>query len=190
MTTIDKFMSVVWILWFISEMYLSKRTHVKSEKPNPWDKSSILVVLTTVYISVGLSVFFGTSKIGFIKPYHEIISVLGIFLVFLGLIIRWTAVFTLKKYFTTRVMIHSDHRVIQEGIYKYIRHPSYAGSLLSFLGMGMYFSNWVSILVLIVPLCIAFMDRIRVEEKALIEALGDNYIEYAKHTKRFIPHVL
>ena len=189
MTIIDKFMSAVWILWFISEIYLGKKTHVESDKPNKWDKFSIYVVLTTVYVSVGLSVFFWLNTIGTIRPYHKIISMMGIFLVFFGLIIRWTAVFTLKKYFTTRVMIQSGHKVIRNGIYRYIRHPSYAGSLFSFLGMGMYFSNWASILVLVVPLFLAFMYRIRVEEKALTEALGNAYTEYSKQTKRFIPYV-
>jgi len=103
------------------------------------------------------------------------------------LIIRWMAILTLKKYFTVNVSILKDHRIIDKGVYKFIRHPAYAGSLLSFLGLGLSFSNWLSTLVIFIPILIAFIYRIRVEEKALIQAFGDEYLNYSKTTKRLIP---
>jgi len=61
-----------------------------------------------------------------------------------GITIRWTAVYTLGKYFTGTVLIRNDHRLIRSVLYKYLRHPAYAGSLLAHLGLGLSFSNWFS----------------------------------------------
>jgi protein-S-isoprenylcysteine O-methyltransferase Ste14 len=107
----------------------------------------------------------------------------------LGLIIRWTAILTLRKYFTVDVSILEDHKIVKKGIYKYIRHPSYAGSLVSFLGLGLAFSNWLSSVVIIVPILTAFIYRIQVEEKALIQAFGEEYLDYSNTTKRLIPKI-
>ncbi len=93
----------------------------------------------------------------------------GIALIILGFVIRVAAILTLRRYFTVDVAIAKDHKVIDTGLYRTVRHPSYFGSFLSFLGLGLAFLNWLSL--------------------ALINALGDEYRAYAARTKRFIPGV-
>jgi len=107
----------------------------------------------------------------------------------LGLLIRWTAILTLRKYFTVDVSILPGHQIVKKGLYKYIRHPAYAGSLVSFLGLGLAFSNWLSSIVIVVPILTAFIYRIQVEEQALIQAFGDEYLDYSNTTKRLIPKI-
>ncbi len=58
-------------------------------------------------------------------------------------------------------------------MYKHLRHPSYAGYLLGNLGLGMAFSNWLSIVIIFVPILAASLYRIWVEEDALLENFGD-----------------
>lgn len=108
-------------------------------------------------------------------------------MILLGLVIRWTAILTLKRFFTVDVAVARDHQLVEHGIYRYIRHPSYAGSLVSFLGLGMAFSNWLSVFVIVIPITLAFLYRIRVEELMLSRALGEPYTRYALTTKRLIP---
>jgi protein-S-isoprenylcysteine O-methyltransferase Ste14 len=74
-------------------------------------------------------------------------------------------------------------------MYRFVRHPAYAGSLISFLGLGHYFSNYLSILVISVPICVAFLHRVHIEEEALIHAFGSEYLDYCASTKRFIPGI-
>ena len=104
-----------------------------------------------------------------------------------GLVLRWYAIFYLGPLFTVNVAIASDHRLIDSGPYRYTRHPSYTGALLAFLGLGISFGNWLSLLVAFVPTLLAFMRRISIEEKALCQALGDSYVGYIARTKRLIP---
>jgi protein-S-isoprenylcysteine O-methyltransferase Ste14 len=115
--------------------------------------------------------------------------ILGIVLIIAGLAVRWTAILTLRKYFTVDVAIINDHKVVMTGLYKHVRHPAYLGSLLSFLGLAISFSNWLAALVMFVPITGAFLYRIKVEEKALDAFLGDAYRQYCSSTKRLIPGI-
>jgi protein-S-isoprenylcysteine O-methyltransferase Ste14 len=103
------------------------------------------------------------------------------------MMIRFAAIRTLGKFFTVDLAIKNDHRLIKNGLYKYIRHPSYTGSLLSFLGLGFSLNNWISLIVIFIPVLISFIYRIHIEEKLLIAQIGLAYTDYMKQTKRLIP---
>ncbi|HKB78365.1 MAG TPA: isoprenylcysteine carboxylmethyltransferase family protein [Thermoanaerobaculia bacterium] len=113
----------------------------------------------------------------------------GLALIFVGIAARWTAIGTLKKYFTVDVAIAPDHKVIQHGLYRFVRHPSYSGSLLSSTGLGLAFGNWLSLAAVVLFALAGVAYRVSVEERALIDALGDEYRAYAARTKRLIPGI-
>ena len=106
-----------------------------------------------------------------------------------GLAVRWTAILTLRRAFTMDVAIARDQQVVEHGIYRALRHPGYTGSLLAFLGMGLAYGDWLAGLVLFLPVTAAFHYRIRVEERALRAAFGEDYDRYARRTKRLVPFV-
>ena len=106
-----------------------------------------------------------------------------------GLILRWTAIFTLGRFFTANIATREGQPVITAGPYRYMRHPSYSGLLLVFLGIGVSFGNWLSVVVLMIPITLAVMHRIRLEESVLVSALGPAYSAYCARTKRLIPGV-
>ena len=110
-------------------------------------------------------------------------------LIVAGVVLRWAAIATLRRYFTVDVAIRSDHRVVSPGLYGIVRHPMYLGSFLSFVGLGIAFMNWLSVVVIATVTALAFAYRISVEERALVTALGDDYRAYAARTKRLIPGV-
>ena len=114
---------------------------------------------------------------------------LGVGIYAAGLLLRWLAIFWLGKFFTVNVAIASDHLVVDTGPYRFIRHPSYTGALAAFLGFGICLGNWVSLLVIMLPITWAFMRRISLEEAVLRSALGEPYIAYSQGTKRLIPFV-
>jgi len=82
-----------------------------------------------------------------------------------------------------------DQQVIQLGPYRYIRHPAYSGTFLTMLGVGLVTTNWASLIVLLLFVFLGHIQRVRVEEKAMIRTIGQPYIEYMRRTKRFIPWV-
>jgi protein-S-isoprenylcysteine O-methyltransferase len=107
----------------------------------------------------------------------------------LGLVLRWYSIIYLGRFFTVNVAIHSGHEIIDTGPYKRVRHPSYAGALLAFLGLALCMANWLSMLVVLLPIFWAFNRRMSTEESALSDALGTPYTNYMRRTKRLAPFI-
>jgi protein-S-isoprenylcysteine O-methyltransferase Ste14 len=117
------------------------------------------------------------------------LPVAAIVLLLVGIVIRGTAILSLGKAFSANVAIRNDQRIYRGGLYRFLRHPAYTGSLLCFLGLGIEVRNWIGCLVLVAPVTAAFLYRIHVEEAALNEAFGAQYASYSKQTKRLIPGI-
>ena len=87
------------------------------------------------------------------------------------------------------VAIAKDHRVVSDWPYRFVRHPSYTGALLAFLGLRLLLHNWLAALMLVVPIAVMFLWRINIEECALAAALGAAYTDHMARTKRLVPLV-
>ena len=151
------------------------------------DRYSLVLLWGTILISVWLSINCVVWFANAILAHRRAFYLLGVALFFGGVVLRWYAIWYLGRYFTVDVSIAKEHRVIDSGPYRFIRHPSYTGALVAFLGFGLCLGNYMSILFLMLPILGAFMWRIHVEERALTEALGENYRIYMRRTKRLIP---
>ena len=71
--------------------------------------------------------------------------VLGCAVGVMGVALRWWTIRTLGKQFTRNLQIAEDHRVVVEGPYRRIRHPSYSGAILMFAGVGLGLGNALSL---------------------------------------------
>jgi protein-S-isoprenylcysteine O-methyltransferase Ste14 len=111
----------------------------------------------------------------------------GICMMLLGIALRWYSAAVLGKYFTFDVAIQSGQILIEVGPYRYIRHPSYSGALLTLLGFGLALGNWAGLAAALFCLGSAYGYRIPVEEAALASVLGDAYEQYMKRTQRLVP---
>jgi protein-S-isoprenylcysteine O-methyltransferase Ste14 len=114
---------------------------------------------------------------------------IGLVLFWGGISLRLWSFRTLGRLFTFTVQTSTDQPVITEGPYRVIRHPSYAGLLLVILAMGLFIGNWWSLLCLSVAVTTGLVIRIRVEERALMQNLGEGYRSYASTHKRLVPFV-
>jgi protein-S-isoprenylcysteine O-methyltransferase len=104
-----------------------------------------------------------------------------------GMALRLWAVRTLGSRFRTVVMIHADHQLITTGPYRLLRHPSYAGSLLTLAGLGLALGNWLSLLVAVLGALLGFARRIPIEEAVLQTRFGAAYTAWAQRTWRLVP---
>ena len=104
-----------------------------------------------------------------------------------GVALRTWAILTLGRMFKFVVVIQDGHRVVESGPYRLLRHPSYTGALVAFLGAGITLDSWLSMLALVAIPLIAILVRIRVEEAELATALGTQYSSYASRTRRLVP---
>ena len=113
----------------------------------------------------------------------------GLVLSWLGIWLRMWSILTLGRYFRRVVVVQRDHRVIRRGPYRLVRHPSYTGLLLFWLGLGVAQVNLVSVAALAILPTIAVVRRILVEEAALLDGLGEDYRSYAEGRPRLLPGV-
>ena len=154
------------------------------------DRGSRLAVISSVYISLflGFSFSLGVPSMNF-SAYSQDIFDSGFLLLGMGEGLRLYSVRVLGTFFTFTVATRPDQKVIETGPYRFVRHPSYTGGLFALFGILLMLTNWLS-LVAIAPALVAYAYRIRVEEKALLDGLGEDYRAYMKRTKRLIPYVL
>ncbi len=96
---------------------------------------------------------------------------LGAVLVTSGLAVRHWAARTLGSFFTRSIAISPGHRVVATGPYRYVRHPGYAGALLSLVGLALTLGNWASVLIMVIGCLLAYIPRIKAEEAVLEESL-------------------
>jgi protein-S-isoprenylcysteine O-methyltransferase Ste14 len=179
---------IIWSVWFISEIFVSRALRSGNKDKKGTDKGSFRIIWITIGIanSLGvLSAIFLQIPIGS----TQLIPYTGLSLIVLGIIFRFISILSLGRLFTVKVTIREDHKIKSDGIYRLIRHPSYTGSLLSFLGLGLSYNNWISLAVILVPVALAMLHRIKIEEKLLVEQFGSEYLDYMSRTYRLIPYL-
>ena len=104
-----------------------------------------------------------------------------------GVALRSWAVRTLGRYFLPVVAVRADQQVVRHGPYRLIRHPTYSGALLTLLGLGLTLTNWAALITLLGCALAGLTYRVRIEEQALLQALGQPYREYMTQTTRYVP---
>ena len=176
------------ILYGFFEIYMSRRQRDKRSISSSGDRGSIWLLFLSISVGYWLSFIFASTKTG--RIYHwNTFFIIGFVLIIIGLIIRVTSILTLKKQFTYTVTKVENHELIEHGLYKTIRHPGYLGQLIIFLGIAASLSNWLSVLLMIIPVFLGYSYRIVVEEKFMIEQMGQKYVDYQKRTKKLIPKI-
>ncbi len=178
----------IYFLWFISEVLLNRLIRSGKSDKKAKDKNTEIYLWMAVVFTITISVYISAAYPTLVLC-NDKIKLIGLIIIVLGVIFRFIAIKQLGRFFTVNVTIRNDHQLIQSGLYKYLRHPSYCGSLISFLGFGISLNNWLSIIFIIIPYSLAVMYRIKVEEKVLTEQFGKQYLDYKKHTKRIIPFI-
>ncbi|MBV8518381.1 MAG: isoprenylcysteine carboxylmethyltransferase family protein [Acidobacteria bacterium] len=104
-----------------------------------------------------------------------------------GLALRVWAVLTLGRFFTWFITVYEDHQVIRTGPFRFIRHPSYGGALLLFVGTLLFIHAWVGAALSLAFQLFAYVRRIRYEEAMMIERLGKPYVVYTREVRALVP---
>jgi len=175
----------VCALWFVTEL-VGIRVAAGS-RASSLDRGTLGVLWITILLSILGGSVVRILGIGDWHQHTRALLIAATLLIVVGGTIRLTAILMLKKFFTVRVTILSDHRLIQRGLYARTRHPSYLGALIGFLGVGLGMCNGLSLLIVFLPILAAFLYRIHVEERALQQRFGQEYAAYCNSTKRLVP---
>jgi len=181
---------VVLYVWVGTETWLGARKRRLPAGATDYDSGSKWWVIGSVWGSVAIGMW-----VAFLFPSTAIESgrtalfILGLFLMVAGMVLRWYSIRVLGTSFTCEVSTRPGQEVIQAGPYRWVRHPSYTGGLITLLGLLVCCVNGASLPALIVALA-GYAYRIRIEERVLASDLGPAYQDYMRRTKRLIPFVL
>lgn len=180
------------LIWLVPEMAGMVRQMVKATRREALsqDRGSLGILLGLQWTGLALNFL-----LAWLLPQAAILwqrttlFFMGLTVILLGVALRWYAIRVLGSYFTRAVVVSNNQQVIQHGPYRLIRHPAYSGTFLTMLGVGLVMSNWASLTALLVCVFLGHIQRVSIEEQALVRTIGQPYIEYMRRTKRFIPRV-
>jgi len=179
-------------IWNVPEVIgaLKQMAKVSRKEATIQDRGSLHILIGLQWAGLALNFLFaGLFQIAAIPWNRTALFAVGIILILLGVALRWYAIWTLGRYFTRDVAVSTGQKVVQNGPYRAIRHPAYSGTFLTMLGVGLAVTNWASLLALLICVLVGHLYRVRVEERALIQTIGQPYVAYMHRTRRFIPLV-
>lgn len=152
------------------------------------DRGTAVQILWTVYLTQAIAL----TELVWRKPASVPLDGLA-WLAFVGMLgglaLRTWSVVLLGRWFTWNVTVQPGQELITRGPYRFIRHPSYTGALITFVASCVLLRSWIAACVAAVSLTAAFMRRIRYEEALLNEKLTA-YPAYRNRTGRLFPRLL
>ena len=168
-----------FILYSIAEGVLQARTQTEARDPSrTWMVVGSLVGIAAAFVLAGDPHLPGPDWLP---------VVVGLALMAIGTALRYWSVLTLGRFFTVTVEVGADHELVDSGPYALLRHPSYTGMLVVYLGIGVALDSWLSVAAAVVVPTAAVVNRIAHEERMLSEQLGASYVGYQGRTKRLVP---
>ena len=180
--------SALVVGWVLSEVAL--RAYARSQGaprtvPRGRDRGSWLLLSCCVVLLLGVTLLdrlhprLGALPIGLL--------LLGDLLMAGGILLRLISVGYLGRFFTPRVTVQVGHALVKRGPYRWVRHPTYTGAVVTLLGFPLASGSLLGLLVALLLIAIGFGYRIHVEEEALVAAFGSEYLEYRRTTHRLLP---
>jgi protein-S-isoprenylcysteine O-methyltransferase Ste14 len=176
------------IAFATSEVYIRLRSATRREGERV-DRGSLGAVVLGIAGGLLIAVWCSSDLTSATIPGEWVPFLVGLVLIWLGIVLRQWAVWTLGRFFTVVVRVTDGQTVVDRGPYRWVRHPSYAGLLLTLVGLGLTLGSWLSVLTLAVLPSAGLVVRIRVEERALLAGLGEPYREYAERRRRLVPGI-
>src|ERR1051326_1582752 len=120
--------TVLGLLYALSEVALSV---MKRSQPGAASKDTTFKLIWAVMPLSCIALLLIAAWVPAARlPHSDAIYFIGLAVFLLGLVVRFGAVVQLGRFFTVDVNVASDHRVIDTGFYRYVRHPSYAGVVI------------------------------------------------------------
>ena len=188
--TLKTILHIVIILFPVSEIILAMLKRADKSLSTKADKGSFLILWGVIIIVITVDSFCNWHPVAELPLSRTACEATALGLLLVGLAVRWISILSLGKMFTVNVSIQHDHVLVQRGLYKYVRHPSYTGLLIAFLGLAIDHGTWIDVAIIMLPITAALFYRIQKEEEALVGKFGKQYEEYAARTKRLIPGIV
>ncbi|MEB3222128.1 MAG: isoprenylcysteine carboxylmethyltransferase family protein [Candidatus Sericytochromatia bacterium] len=176
--------AILLALWLPGEVLYRLHGAVRTRE----DRHSSHVLGLALTVSLSASAHMLWTGLGRVTDW-PLLSSLGFIVALGGMALRYWAIQTLGAMFTSAVHLRADHRLVETGPFRWIRHPGYAGTLAFLVGMACGLENpWLAAALLAIH-GLAYAYRIHVEEACLRDHFGEAYGAYAARTWRLLPYV-
>jgi len=178
-----------FVFGYLNHRFRRNEPSIVKREPRFWILGTIRFLLLLIWFVVFFLAegykykLFSNSSSSFVS----LLELAGLILYTLGgFLILW-ARSTLGEWFATRLVTKKGQRVIQEGPYKFVRHPIYVGGTLALWGLTLALNSLVTLLILAIPFPIFLYVVARVEEKLLVSTFKGEYQEYQSKVSMFVP---
>src|SRR5215471_16127170 len=152
------------LIFLASEIFLNLTRRSRSETGTKQDRSTLGIIWLVIAVSITAGFSVALNFPAAALPHGRIFAIASVVLFVAGLILRWWAIITLGRFFTVDVTIEKDHELVERGPFRIVRHPSYSGLLLAFVGLALSLRNWAALPIILLPIVAAFIRRMNVEE--------------------------
>jgi protein-S-isoprenylcysteine O-methyltransferase Ste14 len=179
--------ATLWLAWFIYWRVAAQDTKATARRDNAF-RWLYLTPLVGAFLCFYLPRPVPELRVTVFSN-RELCAGIGTALLVGGLAFACWARVALGRNWSNVVTIKVGHELVQNGPYRWVRHPIYTGLLLAIAGTALTGDLWMDLAA--VPLVfVAFWIKLRREETWMMEQFGAAYIAYAKRTARLIPFVL
>lgn len=175
----------VWVLALAGAMVSYSIARRDGSEPATVDRTATFLRLAFLLVLCAAAFDNRVQRIDILDP--SATGLAGFALIAAGLYLRQRAVAALGSDFTIKVVVRAGHRLIEGGPYRTVRHPNYAGLVLVMLGTAMGLQSPLALAAVIFLWLPALLLRIRAEEVALGQQLGEEYLRYVQRTWRLVP---
>jgi len=151
------------------------------------DRGTALQIIWSVYMTQ-LAIIVEATYLRFPESVNwNCITTFALIIMFVGILLRSWAVTMLGNQFTWHINSAKNGKLVKTGPFQFLRHPGYAGALLTYTFSAIFLHAWFSLIFSFIVLSIAFLRRIYFEEYTLKQVFGKEYLDYCKKTKRIFP---
>jgi protein-S-isoprenylcysteine O-methyltransferase Ste14 len=190
---IYRFLVLILLLAFVAHRayYTRKLPPVEGEtvdklQPGPLAKVASLIFMLALASSL-VYIFFPSWIAWAALPLPAWARWLGVGLTLAGfLLLEWSQR-ALGRNWSDQPRITQEQHVVQNGPYRWVRHPIYTAFMLILGSTLLISANWLVGGLWIAAVSLDIIPRMRYEEAAMLQQFGEEYRQYQQRTGRLIP---
>jgi protein-S-isoprenylcysteine O-methyltransferase Ste14 len=154
----------------------------------PWYRPLRLLILATTFSLL----FWDATAKGFLGrhflPADSVFVEAGLVTALAGMGLTLWARMVLGSYWSDKVVLQGEHRLVQAGPYARMRHPIYSGVLLGVLGTALVLGEWRGALAFVLLLT-NYVIKAKREEHILATRFQEEFSAHAARTGFFLPRL-
>lgn len=177
---------VAWVVIRVPHQRRARRIKVASravtlaDRLALWSATVGLSVIPIVYVATGFPAFAD-------YPFQPWLGWAGLVVELAFLWLFHASHRQLGKNWSVSLEIRNEHRLVTDGLYRYVRHPMYLSFWLWAIAQALLLPNWIAGPAGLVGVAILYFYRVGHEEAMMRKAFGAAYDDYARRTGRIIP---